>query len=75
MFIKQNIKVLYTIDRYVGKINDEIKMFRPEELLPEVDILIVTAYDYENIVKNVNLCNIKKVISLKELINAVNQSI
>ena len=74
-FIKQNIKVLYTIDRYVGKINDEIKMFRPEELLPEVDILIVTAYDYENIVKNVNLCNIKKVISLKELINAVNQSI
>ncbi len=70
-FKKENIKVMYTVDRGVGQFSNEIKMFRPEEILPKVDMLIVTAYDYKNILEKLNLNNIKKVISLKELISII----
>jgi len=70
-FRKENINIVYTVDRYVGQLNTHIKMVRPEEKMPEADIMIVTAYDYDNIVKNINLENVKNIISLQNLIKAI----
>lgn len=46
---KEGIEPEYGIDRYVGQFGDDFKIYRPEEELPKVDCIIVTAYDYENI--------------------------
>ncbi len=42
---KEEIPPLFGIDRYVGQFGDDFKIYRPEEEFPDVDALIITAYD------------------------------
>lgn len=48
----ENIDLIYTVDIYAARIKESIPMYRPFEELPYVDIMIVTAYGYEEIVEN-----------------------
>lgn len=42
---KEGVTVKYAIDQYVGSISGDIEVFRPEDELPKVDAIIITAYD------------------------------
>lgn len=42
---KEGIALLFGIDRYVGQFGDDFKIYRPEEEFPDVDAIIITAYD------------------------------
>ena len=42
---KEGIAPLFGIDRYVGQFGNDFKIYRPEEEFPEVDAVIITAYD------------------------------
>lgn len=50
---KEGIEPEFGIDRYVGQFGDDFKIYRPEERFPNVDCIIVTAYDYEFIKKKI----------------------
>ena len=44
-----NIKVLYGIDRRADRLTYEMDIYKPEDELPEVDAILVTAYDFDEI--------------------------
>ena len=44
--IANDIEVLYAIDRNADKISAEVSLYRPEDELPGVDAIIVTAFYY-----------------------------
>ncbi len=44
-----SIEVVYGIDRRADRLTYNIPIYNPEDELPEVDVIIVTAYDYEEI--------------------------
>lgn len=46
---KSDIKVLYGIDRRADRLTYDLEIYRPEEEYPEVDAIVVTAYDFEEV--------------------------
>lgn len=42
---KENVNLLFGIDRYVGQFGNDFRIYRPEEEFPEVDAIIITSYD------------------------------
>lgn len=41
-----SVEVKYAIDRNADKIETDVKMYRPDEDLPEVDVVVVTPFYY-----------------------------
>lgn len=70
-FEKEQISIKYTIDKYVGAIKKEIPMYRPEEQLPYVDIMIITSYEFESINNYLMDKGVKNIVSLHELLDNV----
>ena len=64
---KDGVDVSFAIDRYVGELGDELKVYRPEESFPEVDLIIVTAYDSKGIIRFLDEKTKAETISLGEL--------
>lgn len=63
------IKVEYFIDRRGGVSEYDIQVLKPDEILPEVDAIIVTAtFEYNVIKKKIKTRLLCPVISLKEVI-------
>lgn len=71
--IELGYEVSYFIDHYTfSDIQDDIKIYRPGEILPKVDVIIVTPYlEYEKI-KN-DLCTENKMITIEEVIDGALQ--
>ncbi len=44
-----DIKVLYGIDQRADRMTYEVPIYHPEDELPEVDAIIVTAFDFDEI--------------------------
>lgn len=44
-----NVKVLYGIDQRADRLTYELDIYHPEDELPEVDAIVVTAYDFDEI--------------------------
>ena len=44
-----DIEVMYGIDRKADRLTYELQIYKPEEEYPEVDAIVVTAYDFEEI--------------------------
>ena len=66
---KEGLSPLYAIDRYVGKFGDDLRIIRPEERLPRVDCIIVTAYDYIQIKNNLRDKTDAEVVYIGDVIN------
>lgn len=66
---KEGLTPLFGIDRYVGQFGDDFKIFRPEENFPDVDAVIITAYDTNAVIEQMKgRCN-GKWIALENIIN------
>lgn len=65
---KEGIEPAYGIDRYVGQFGDDFKIYRPEEELPNVDCIIITAYDYEEIKNTLKKKTNAKIVYIGEMI-------
>jgi len=64
-----NIEVRYGIDRRCENIESDISIYSPEETLPDVDVVVVTAiYEFEEIKKELKQRIKCPIISLEEVI-------
>lgn len=71
---KENICVEYAIDQYVGNGIEGLKVYRPEEKMPDVDAIIVTAYEPNEIrLKLLERVKNTEIISLYELLESVKE--
>lgn len=68
--IFEGISVLYGIDRYVGRIGKDLVIYRPEAELPEVDAIIISAYDYQEISDMLKAKTKAKLLSLEQIIDS-----
>ena len=66
--MEESIIPIYGIDRYVGQYGDSFKIIRPEENYPEVDAIIVTTYDNEQIVRMIKGKSKAIIFTIEELI-------
>ena len=41
------IQVVYGIDQRADRITSDVKIYKPTESLPETDVIVVTAYDFD----------------------------
>lgn len=69
--LKENIKIEYTVDQYFPRIQENLPMYRPSEELPDVDIMIVTAYDLGDIVERLESKGLKNVVYIEDWLNDV----
>lgn len=67
--MKEGIKAEFGIDRYVGQYGDQLKIYRPEESCPEVDAIIVTAYQSGRIIELLKGKSSAQIYTLEELID------
>lgn len=67
----EGIMIKYAIDQYVGSVTNGIKVYRPEEELPQVDAIIITAYEPNEIRQLLCKKNDCKVLSIIELIDTI----
>ena len=67
--IQSKVTVEYIIDRQKEGIHTNVPVYLPEEVFPEVELMVVTAvYDYDEIYKKLKEKNDCRVISLETLI-------
>lgn len=66
---KEGAAVLFGIDRYVGQFGDDFKIYRPEENFPDVDAVIITAYDTNSIYEQMKDKYKGKLIALEDIID------
>ena len=68
---EEGISPSYGVDRYVGMFGDAFKIFRPEEELPEVDCIIITAFDYIEIKEMLKNETNAAVVYIGDLVNQI----
>lgn len=66
---REQVAVLFGIDRYVGQFGCDYKIYRPEEEFPDVDAIIITAYEVEPILKSLRSKYTGKIWGLEEIID------
>ena len=67
---ESDIKIQYLIDKNMQKDNGEYTFYRPKDILPEVQAVIVTpVYQYGEIVRELKYSEDTQIISLEELIS------
>lgn len=42
---KEELSVVFGIDRYVGQCGEDFSIYRPEDIFPQVDAIIITSFD------------------------------
>lgn len=65
---KEKVNALFGIDRYVGKFEDDFIIYRPEDNFPDVDAIIITAYDVDGVKKQLCKKYKGKIIALETLL-------
>lgn len=68
---KEGVNLLFGIDRYVGQFGNDFKIYRPEEDFPDVDAVIITAYDADAISARMRDKYKGKIITLEDIIAAM----
>ncbi len=49
-----NVRVLYGIDKRANKLTYDMDIYNPEDEFPDVDAIVVTAYDFDEIAELLN---------------------
>ncbi len=70
---EEGMKPVYGVDRYVGRFGDDLKIFRPEEELPDVDCIIVTAFDFMEIREGLQKRTDASILYIGDIINRIYQ--
>jgi len=66
---ESNIEVIYGIDRRQGMVDADMRVYLPEDNLPEVDVVVITAiYDYDEIKEELKHRIKCPIVSLEEII-------
>lgn len=68
---KEGISPLFGIDQYVGQFGGDFRIYRPEEDFPDVDAVIITAYDTNAVYGKLKDKYRGKMIALEDLIDAM----
>ena len=68
---REGIKVAFGIDRYMGQAEKALPMYRPEEDFPEVDAIIITAYDVVDIKRDLEQKFHGAIYEIEEIINSL----
>lgn len=66
---KEEMPPLFGIDRYVGQFGDDFKIYHPEEDFPDVDAVIITAYDTNSVYEQLKDRYSGKMFALEDVIN------
>ncbi len=66
---KEGVPPLFGIDRYVGQFGEDFKIYRPEETFPNVDAVVITAYDINTVCEQMKGKCKGKIISLENIID------
>lgn len=71
---EERVPVEYAIDQYVGDGIEGVKVYRPEEELPESEMIIITAYEPNEIRANlITKVRETKIVSLLELLEYIKE--
>lgn len=70
---KEGETPLFGIDRYVGQFGDDFRIYRPEEDFPEVDAIVVTAYDTNTISRQLRGRYKGNIIDLETIIDEMSR--
>lgn len=65
---EEGIRAKFGIDRYVGQYGNQLEIIRPEADYPEVDAIIVTAYENSQIIKLLQRKSSAQIFILEDLI-------
>ena len=68
-FMKDDIKIAYTVDIYAARVMEAIPMYRPYEEIPQADILIVTVHETEKIIQDMQKKGLNNVVSIEWWMN------
>ena len=68
---KEDLNVLFGIDRYAGQFGSDFKVYHPEEAFPETDAVVITAYDNVSISEELQSRHAFRIFSLEEIIDAM----
>lgn len=68
---KEGVNVAFGIDQYVGQFGNDFMIYRPEEPFPQVDAVIVTAYDVPNIIKQLQNSCCGRILELNKLLDVM----
>ena len=68
---EEGISPAFGVDRYVGMFGEDFKIYRPEEELPTVDCIIVTAFDYTEIKENLKKKTKAEVVYIGDVVNQI----
>ena len=72
---KEGVPIQYTVDQYTSQIQDICKMYRPDEIFPNVDLLIVTSFDYEEVSLKLKKKGIENVVSIEKFLDDIISSL
>lgn len=68
---RENILVEYVVDRNANNIQENIHKYTPDDILPDVDILIVTIWDIQQVRTTVDLNENCKIVSINDLLDVI----
>ena len=71
---REGIEVAFGIDQYVGQVGENFIVFRPEEKFPEVDAIIISAYEVASIKKKLQKTYFGQIYGLEEIIDTMGQN-
>ena len=66
---QEHINIKFVIDRYASFSNESFKVYRPESELPQVDLIVITAYDNGEIAKKLLEHGLNNSIYLAEMLD------
>lgn len=68
------VQIKYAVDRNGAAVNSDIKIYTPEDALPEVDVMIVTAvYYYNEICNNLKDKVTYPIVSLEDILFSIDR--
>ena len=70
---KEKINISYIVDQVAGNIGSKYVTYKPEAELPEVDMMIVTSYGYEEIEEKLLSKNVMNVFSIYDILGEINE--
>ncbi|MGN0340398.1 MAG: glycoside hydrolase family 99-like domain-containing protein [Lachnospira sp.] len=71
----EGVTIQYTIDQYTAQIQEICKMYRPDEAFPDVDLMVITSYNFEEIKIKMKKKGISNIVSIEKFLDDIISSI
>ena len=67
----EGVSIQYTVDQYTAQIQNVCKMYRPDEIFPAVDLMVVTSFDCEEVKLKMKKKGILNIVSIEEFLDDI----